>query len=501
MANKPTQKMTDAHPKPIRPDLNLEKWSLWQPAKSHDKMRSKILRREIELLDGTTIMATVEVGFTQKGVLTTEDQKVLYALIKIWEEEGKPNELTYYSIRRLAKILNKRWGTNVIESTTQSLVRLRVTPFVWTHSYYDSTKKENVESLDTFNILSDLKIIKRSRNRTESQAFGFFRFDEFILRNLLNNYTKPILLDVVLGFRSEIAQLIYTHLDLIMARRSFYERKTHELFAVDLDLVGKSYKNASNRVQKLKPALRELEGAQLSTGIISSAKLEKTKDGKDFKIVIRKGAISKRRHIAETEDSQLNASSIEHQNPGDGQARELVQYFYSLFHHVNDHTPSVKALGQAVTLIAQNGYDAAHFIVDFSSKAAKKTNYRPQTFGGILQYVSRALEAYGLEKKRAEDDIIRRAAHTQQEIKDQYDLYIRQEVDKHKHTIPENELSQIENDAREYVRSETPDNLRSWGKDNSFVEMGTSIHLTWVLAERLQLPSFEEWNNNIRPKS
>ena len=77
MANISAQKITTSHPKPIRPDLNLEKWSLWQPAKSHDKMRSKILRREIELLDGTTMVATVEVGFTQKGVLTTEDQKVL----------------------------------------------------------------------------------------------------------------------------------------------------------------------------------------------------------------------------------------------------------------------------------------------------------------------------------------------------------------------------------------------------------------------------------------
>ena len=498
MANISSQKTITSHPKPIRPDLNLEKWSLWQPAKSHDKMRSKILRREIELPDGTTMTATVEVGFTQKGVLTTEDQKVLYALIKIWEEEGKPHEQTYYSIRRLAKILNKRWGTNVIESTTQSLVRLRVTPFIWTHSYYDSIKKENIESLDTFNILSDLKIIQRSKNRNESQAFGYFRFDEFILRNLLNNYTKPILLDVVLGFRSEIAQLIYTHLDLVMARRSLYERKTQELFSVDLDLVGKSYKNASNRVQKLKLALRELQGVRLSTGVISSAKLEKTKDGKDFKIVVRKGSIGKRQRVVESEEYQLNNSSIEHQNSGDTQAKELVQYFHQLFHNAKHHTPSVKAIGQAVTLIAQHGYDVARFIVDFSYRAAQETNYAPQTFGGILQYVSRALEVYQLEKKRAEDHAIRQTFRSQQELKDQYDLYIRQEVDQLKHTIPTDELTCLEEDAREYIRSKTPPNLRSWGKDNSFVEMGAAIHLTWVLAERLQLPSFEEWHDKLK---
>lgn len=493
----PQSKLT-SRPKPIRPDLNLEKWSLWQPAKSHEKMRAKTLRRDIELPDGTMMTATVEVGFTQKGVLTTEDQKILYALIKIWEEEGKPHEQTYYSIRRVAKILNKRWGTNVIDAISQSLVRLRVTPFIWTHSYYDSVAKENVESLDTFNILSDLKIIQRNKNKQNNKAFGFFRFDDFIIKNLLNNYTKPILLEVVLGFKSEIAQLIYTHLDLVMARRSFYERKTKELFSVDLDLDGRSYNHTSNRVQKLKSALRELQGVQLSTGVIVSAKLEKTRDGKDFKIVIRKGlATGLQQGNVQAEESDAYVEAIEPENPGDAQARELVQYFHHIFHHTDHHTPGVKAIGQAVTLIAQHGYDVARFIVDFSHKAAQETNYAPQTFGGILQYTSRALEAYEVEKKRSEEKTTRQAVQSEQELKDQYDRFIRTEVEKRKHTIPADELTRLENEAREHIRSKTPPNLRSWGKNNSLVETGASIHLTWVLAARLKLPSFEEWRGQI----
>ena len=90
----------------------------------------------------------------------------------------------------------------------------------------------------------------------------------------------------MLSFKSEIAQLLYTHLDLMLARRTTYERKTRELFD-DLGLDGKAYRNVSNRVQKLKPALEELTGVRLSTGFIVSATLEKTADGKDYKIVIR----------------------------------------------------------------------------------------------------------------------------------------------------------------------------------------------------------------------
>src|SRR5687767_10017037 len=58
-------------------------------------------------------------------------------------------------------LLKKRWGTNVILHTSQSLMRLRAVPLFLNNAYYDSTKKETIEVLDTFNILAELKIIKR----------------------------------------------------------------------------------------------------------------------------------------------------------------------------------------------------------------------------------------------------------------------------------------------------------------------------------------------------
>src|SRR5207237_8271696 len=119
--------------------------------------------------------------------------------------------------------------------------------------------------------------------------YGYFKFNDFILNNLLHNYTKPLLLEVVLGFKSELAQILYTHLDLIMARRNHYERKTKELFD-DLGLEVESYCNPSNRKQLLTKALHELKGVRLTTGIITTATLERTKDDKDYKLVVRKGA-------------------------------------------------------------------------------------------------------------------------------------------------------------------------------------------------------------------
>jgi hypothetical protein len=379
----------------VRPDLNLEKWSIWQPAKSKSQPKERVIRREIELPNGDRVLAEVEVGFTNKGVLTTEDQKTLYALLKLWEDKGKGTEPTFYSLRKLAKVLKKRWGTNVIEATSQSLLRLRITPLIWKNSYLDSTEKNYVEVLDPFNILSDLKIIRRKSDGHTTQEFGYFRFNDFILKNILNGHTKPVVLDTVLSFKSEIAQLLYTHIDLIMARRDHYERKTRELFD-DLGLDGKAYKNASKRKQNITPALKELHGVRLSTGYITSIKLERTVDKHDYKIVVDKGQQQQLPLIAEIEadtDESREVQPIQSQQPTTlgKQARDLVGYFHKLFHGAELAYPSSTAIDQATVLIARHGDALARFIVDFAHTEAPKTKFNIQTFGGILQYTARAL--------------------------------------------------------------------------------------------------------------
>jgi hypothetical protein len=69
----------------IRAELNIEKWSIWQPAKSKTPPKAKVFEREITLPDGSRAKARVEIVPSVKGALTTEDQKTYYALIKLWE--------------------------------------------------------------------------------------------------------------------------------------------------------------------------------------------------------------------------------------------------------------------------------------------------------------------------------------------------------------------------------------------------------------------------------
>ena len=124
-------------------------------------------------------------------------------------------------------------------------------------------------------------------------------------------------------------------IDLIMADKNHFERCTLELFA-DLGLTGASYRNPSKRKQNLERALQELQGILLTTGVLKSAIIERTKNGKDFKVVFHKVA---RRDFelgepattfVTTEPVVINDYS-KTKDPIVEQAEALVGSFYKLF--------------------------------------------------------------------------------------------------------------------------------------------------------------------------
>jgi len=265
----------------ISAERNIEKWpAIWQTAKAHLNPEARHFEREIELADGRRVKSKVKVGFTDEGVLTTEDQRTYYALIKQWQENRYSDEHVAFSIRKLARLLQRKgWGSNVIDSITHSLRTLRVTPFTWTNSYHDAATGQELEEELFFNILSELKIVRRKTDGHITYEGGYYRFNDFLIHNLLARHTKPVLLDTMLKFQSEVAQLLYTHIDLILFDKRQYERRTKELFD-ELGIRGIAYKNASNRKQKLVRALQELNGVRLTSGWVSEARIERTADKK-----------------------------------------------------------------------------------------------------------------------------------------------------------------------------------------------------------------------------
>lgn len=429
----------------VRPDRNLEKWPIWQPSSSRHAPKVRTIQREVRLPDGSKAIATVEVGFTNKGVLTTEDQKTCYALIKHWEDRGRPENGVFFSRQQLARILKKSWGRNVNQSLTASLMRLRFTPFTWERSYYDNTTRETVERIKTFNILADLELTSRSVDGHTTKETSYFRFNERILKNLLSHYTKPVFLDTILSFQSEIAQILYTHLDLVLSDKSHYERRTKELFE-DLGIEGTAYRYPSKRAQMLEHALHELEGSPLPTGTLKQVTLERTVDDHDYKIVVRKGrskgtsARAKARTGGEEEEKPsqpltlppvvagsngggiaavpaMPANSTREPSPDTATpAFEQVRHFYQIFFKSGETArPTSKELTQAQNHIARLGGEKARYLVTFAYREAKRTDFAIQTYGGIAQYEGRAIGEYEENTRQRREAILEKARRGHQE--------------------------------------------------------------------------------------
>lgn len=499
----------------IRPELNLEKWSVWQPASSQASLKTKALKREITLPDGSKLIAEVKIAPSTMGAITTEDQKTFYVLIKCWEDNGRTSTYTYFSLRGLAKLLKKGWGTNTSERLNQSLDRLYGASFFWKNSYYDSTTGKTLESVERFRILDTLKTVKTKTDGVVNKEEGYFRFNDFILKNLQANHTKPLLLDVVLNFSSEVAQILYVHLDLILADKTAYERRTKELFD-DLGLDGKEYKYPSARKRILERAIKELNGVPLTTGAIASITIEETQDKKDYKIVVHKTKQSsaKRTKSSVNADPVKNNDTLESRGVGNPEpaapiltttpassieqqhADELLQHFNQVFFKTSESKYTrTKHRDLATSLVAQHGLELTKYIVDFAHAEAQKTKFNIATFGGITQYIDRAVEDYDRHRKEKELEAKRQAEYEEQQklrdLEHTYDQYRTAELRHYaKTTMTREQYEALIEAKRQELRAAFP--LVAKWSDEALTETARSKAHNDLFAQ-IPLMTFEEF--------
>jgi hypothetical protein len=375
----------------VRAELNLEQWSIWQPSNSKNEAKPRTLRKEFLDENQNKISAQVEIPTTPRGTLTTEDQRTYYGLIKLWEESKikLDDEIVFFSLKQLSKILGKKWGTRTIETLTDSLSRLYMTSFLWSESYYDAITKKRKQSVVGYRILDRLKIIKTKEDGHTTQAKGYYKFTDELLTNLKENYSKPVLLDVILNFNSDIAQILYTQLDRILSKDiKIFEKRTKELFD-ELGLEGIAYKQTANRKQILAKAIMELHKVPLSNGHqIASITLEKTADGTDYKLVVKRGRrtpqnspqnqiSAKVKANPTTTGNQAAQSRTEPSRPhqatkAEQEGDKLLIYFNQTFFGVENQTTPIRSNHRdlAASIVASYGYDKACYIIDFAKTEA-----------------------------------------------------------------------------------------------------------------------------------
>jgi hypothetical protein len=171
------------------------------------------------------------------------------------------------------------------------------------------------------------------------------------------------------------------------------------------------------------------------------------------------------------------------------QAHALVQHFHQRFHGTADVTPSAKALTQARALIARYGVEQARHLVDFSVTAAQETDYRPQTFGGILQYTARARADYAQAQERAAAAARareeRRRTQADKQLRRQYEDDRAARLAALRATTPPAVLATIEDAAARHFDRDHPS---PFGRD-----LLRRYAIEDAVAAHFQLPSFAEW--------
>ena len=380
----------------IRSDLNLEKLPIWKPSNSNKKVREKIYKDSIINKNGDITEREIQIKASgDSGLPTTEDQNVYYALIEHWQEHGRPDGYTAFSLNKIAKRLGKSWGKNVYNSLKDSLYRLRLTGFIWIDSYYNSEKEETEEFIETFNILSELKIWRKKKGEAVHGERAFFKFNDLILANIKNNYSKPVILPIHFSINSDIGQLIYGLLDRVLSKKNItFQITTLNLFK-KLGLDGKTYKYRSKRKEVLERVISELIGLPLPIGAkIEDIKIEETTDKKDFKIIARRSRIIKNSQLppnnslkTSQDDDKAQDDHSETFKP-DTFAEKLICKFESKILEVDPQKPKSQHIKMVNDWIEEFGESATDAIIEDVIKQLHPTREKYHSFG-IVKEISR----------------------------------------------------------------------------------------------------------------
>ena len=138
--------------------------------------------------------------------------------------------MLFRSIRRLLiEIGIADTGPNY-ETAKRLLRELIQIPLTFKSSFFvpkQSSVGGNYETLEDFHILGSLYINEReSRSKEQkTRSYGRFRFSDAILSSLASNYTHPLRLDIIRGFKKhrDLSILLYTYLDRNLAFKDKYE--------------------------------------------------------------------------------------------------------------------------------------------------------------------------------------------------------------------------------------------------------------------------------------
>lgn len=167
-------------------------------------------------------------------------------------------------------------------------------------------------------------------------------------------------------------------------------------------------------------------------------------------------------------------------------AATLVQRFYQHIHGVSTLTPHPKEIDHANALIGTHGWEFATFFVDFACQTARRSDFTPHVFGGLMRYEGRALAAYRRQQAKRTRETAEAAEAREARLHQQYEHERRVQLSAYRDRLSPADLSALNAQVRaELMATETiPRSLLS-------ARLKAELHDR--LALQAGVPPYEAW--------
>jgi hypothetical protein len=187
--------------------------------------------------------------------------------------------------------------------------------------------------------------------------------------------------------------------------------------------------------------------------------------------------------------SERTGSQIPHLTLTDGcntSAAAVIQQFYQAIHGVANPSPQAKEIEHAMHLIETHGWEFATFFVDFACQTARRSDFTPHVFGGLMRYEGRALAAYRRQQAKRTREAAEAAADREARLHQQYEQERRVQLSAYRDGLSPAELATLNAQVRaELMATETiPRSLLS-------ARLKAELHDR--LALQAGVPPYEAW--------
>jgi len=274
-----------------RPDYNIGKYATLLFASPHLKnLDDKRTFQLPAIMDGDNeISASISIHPLKDQIVpTTTTFKVFMAVIQLWKMQGSdPSGTVYFSDRQLAEVAGWSFSGVTAKRIADHISIMQGTTIDWMLAYKKKGKKNT--SVQKMSLINDALHVGRASTlrRDRFSANHTVTLHQMLVQNMLNNVVRPINFSALRQIKSDASTRLYMMLDMYLAKKTIWERRSEGLLKADLGYEGKRYDNRGERKRTLDRLIRDLDGKELTSGKLALA-MKETADKNDWKLVARR---------------------------------------------------------------------------------------------------------------------------------------------------------------------------------------------------------------------